>query len=122
LANRKDVKKMLHDTVVGNIESPSQLKNPERPIPAPLEAICLKAMNLLPDDRYQSVYELRNDIFAFMSGFAPKAENASPIKKTYLFINRNWLPLAFTLTLIMLIVIILVFIFSYEKGIISLNL
>jgi serine/threonine protein kinase len=122
LGNRKDVRKILHDTVVGNIESPSQLKNPLRPIPAPLEAVCLKAMNLLPDDRYQNVAELRNDIFAFMSGYAPIAENASTIKKTFLFINRNWLPLLFSITLSALVFLTIVFIIAYRKGIITISI
>ncbi|MFA7184541.1 MAG: serine/threonine-protein kinase, partial [Victivallales bacterium] len=106
LSNRKDVKRMLHDTVVGNIESPSQLKNLQRPIPPRLETICLKAMNLLPDDRYQSVGELRNDIFAFMSGYATIAENAGQIKKTFLFFTRNWLQLLSAATLFILLALI----------------
>ncbi|MDD5597417.1 MAG: hypothetical protein PHV82_05700, partial [Victivallaceae bacterium] len=116
LSNRKDVKKMLHDTVVGNIESPSQLKNLQRPIPPRLETICLKAMNLLPDDRYQSVGELRNDIFAFMSGYATIAENASPIKKTFLFFNRNWLQVLSAAILFILLVLIGLLIFAYGTG------
>ena len=122
LANRKDIKMMLHDTVVGNIESPSEMKNPLRPIPAPLEAICLKAMNRLPDDRYQNVAELRNDIFSFMSGFAPKAENAGTMKKTYLFFNRNWLPVLFTITLMALLVLIIILIFFYKDGVIVIDI
>ncbi|MDD5727752.1 MAG: serine/threonine-protein kinase [Victivallales bacterium] len=122
LGNRRDVRKMLHDTVVGNIESPSQLKNPARPIPAPLEAICLKAMNLLPDDRYQNVSDLRNDIFAFMTGYATTAENASTIKKTFLFINRNWLPLLFSLTLALLLLLSGLLILACYRGFITINI
>jgi serine/threonine protein kinase len=122
LSNRKDVKRMLHDTVVGNIESPSQLKNPQRPIPARLETICLKAMNLLPDDRYQSVGELRNDIFAFMSGYATIAENAGQIKKTVLFFNRNWLPVLFSLSVFLLLLLIAILIFAYKNSIITVNI
>ncbi|MDD5697897.1 MAG: serine/threonine-protein kinase [Victivallaceae bacterium] len=122
LSNRNDINKMLHDTVVGNIEPPSAMKNPQRPIPAPLEAICLKAMNRLPDGRYQSVAELRNDIFSFMSGHATKAENASPIKKTFLFINRNWLPVLFIATLVLLLAGTGMFIFAYGSGMITVNI
>jgi serine/threonine protein kinase len=122
LSNRKDVEKMLHDTVLGNIESPSQLKNPGRSIPSRLESICLKAMNLLPDDRYQSVTELRSDIYAFMGGYATKAENASTIKKTFLFINRNWLPLLFSVTFLTLLVLIALAIFAYKHGFITTNI
>lgn len=122
LSNRKDVKRMLHDTVVGNIESPSQLKNLLRPIPPRLETICLKAMNLLPDDRYQNVWELRNDIFAFMSGYATIAENAGQIKKTVLFFNRNWLELLFGTTLFILLTLIALLIFAYKTGMIVIDL
>ena len=121
LGNRKDIRKMLHDTVVGNIKSPSQLKNSKRTIPPRLEKICLKAMDVLPEDRYQSVSELRKDIFSFMGGFATKAENASTIKKTFLFINRNWLPVLFTITILTLLLLILILIFAYKNSIITIN-
>lgn len=62
-----------------------------RYVPPALEAICRKAMMVNPDERYQSVAELRADIQAFSAGFAPEAENASPLRKTALFINRNFL-------------------------------
>ena len=121
LGNRKDIRKMLHDTVTGNIESPSQLKNPKRSIPPRLEKICLKAMDVLPEDRYQSVSELRTDIFSYMGGYATKAENASTIKKTFLFINRNWLLVLFTLTILTLLLLITILIFAYQNSIITIN-
>jgi serine/threonine protein kinase len=99
----KPLKDILMETIHGNIEIP---KNPEalrRPIPAALEAVMLKAMSRNADDRYQTVNELREDIFAFLAGYAPKAEDASSIKKTYLFINRNWLASLFLITLAVLL-------------------
>ena len=122
LGNRKDIKGMLHDTVTGNIESPSQLKNQFRSIPPRLEKICLKAMDVLPEDRYQSVSELRTDIFSYMGGYATQAENASTIQKTFLFINRNWLPVLFTTTVLALLILITVLIFAYKTSIITINL
>jgi len=113
---------MLYDTVVGNIESPSQLKNPFRPIPPRLEKICLKAMDVLPEDRYQSVSELRTDIFSYMGGYATQAENASTIQRTFLFINRNWLPVLFITTVLALLVLVAVLIFAYKTSIITINL
>jgi len=121
LGNRKDIEKMLLDTVVGNIESPSQLKNSKRSIPSRLERICLKAMDVLPEDRYQSVYELRTDIFSFMGGFATQAEKASTIKKTFLFVNRNWLPVLFGITISILLFVIAILIFAYKKDLITIN-
>lgn len=122
LGNRSDIKKMLHDTVVGNIESPSQLKNPQRSIPPRLEKICLKAMDVLPEERYQNVSELRNDIFAFMSGYATIAENASTIKKTFLFINRNWLPVLFSFTVLALLILLTILVLFYKEGAIIIDL
>ncbi len=121
LGNRSDIKKMLYDTVVGNIQSPSQLKNPQRSIPPRLEKICLKAMDVLPEERYQSVSELRTDIFAFMSGFATIAENASTIKKTFLFFNRNWLLVLFSVTVFILLFLAAILIFAYKNEIITIN-
>jgi len=121
LGNRRDIRGMLHDTVVGNIESPSQLKNPFRAIPARLERICLKAMDVLPDARYQNVSELRKDIFSFMGGYATQAENASTIKKTYLFVSRNKLPLLFTASVLALLLLIIILVFAYKNNIITIN-
>lgn len=120
LGNRRDIRKMLHDTVVGNIKIPSKMKT-ERYVPPRLENICLKAMNIIPEERYQSVSELRTDIFAFMGGYATKAESANPIKKTHLFINRNWLPLLFTSTLLTLLLLIAILVFAYKNGFITIN-
>jgi eukaryotic-like serine/threonine-protein kinase len=44
---------------------PGQL-NPD--VPAPLEAICLKAMAKLPDNRYQTAAELHDDLERFRNG------------------------------------------------------
>lgn len=86
----KPVDEMLQLTVRGEIPPPSEVA-PNRPIPAALEAICRKAMELAPENRYQSVAELRADIQAFGAGFATEAEHASPLRRTALFINRNLL-------------------------------
>lgn len=56
-------------------------------------------MALNPDDRYQTVAELREDIFAFQTGYVPKAENASPLKHAGLFLGRNLLILMILLVL-----------------------
>ncbi|MCP3967320.1 MAG: serine/threonine protein kinase [Lentisphaerae bacterium] len=121
LANRQNVKKILHDTVTGNIETPREMRNSYRPIPAALEAICLKAMSLDPQERYQSVNEMRDDLFAFMSGYATVAEKAGSLKKTFLFINRNLIPLLFLITALILIVGLSAFIYLHYNELISFN-
>jgi serine/threonine protein kinase len=109
----KPVKDILMETIYGNIEFPKHSETMRRSIPAALEAVMLKAMSRESADRYQSVNELREDIFAFLAGYAPKAEDASSIKKTYLFINRNWLASLFLITLATLLGLCLWLVFLY---------
>ncbi|MEN9362641.1 MAG: hypothetical protein RL095_4176 [Verrucomicrobiota bacterium] len=58
-------------------------------IPPGLEAICLKAMARRPEDRYQNVGELLDELRAYQSGFAPKAETASFRRQVLLLYRRN---------------------------------
>jgi serine/threonine-protein kinase len=46
--------------------TPPRMLNPD--VPAPLEAICLKAMAKLPDNRYQTAAELHDDLDRFRDG------------------------------------------------------
>jgi eukaryotic-like serine/threonine-protein kinase len=46
--------------------TPPRMLNPD--VPPPLEAICLKAMAKLPDNRYQTAAELRADLERFRNG------------------------------------------------------
>ncbi len=87
----QQLKEVLRATIKGKIKAPRELENPQWPIPMALEAICLKAMERFPAKRYQSVYELRQDIIAFSSGYATTAEAAGVFKKSLLFLQRNWI-------------------------------
>lgn len=84
----KSVKERIDATVEGRIIPPRE-RAPEREIPAAVEAVILKAMSLRPEDRYQSVRELRNEVNAFIGGYATVAEKASVAKKTMLFMRRH---------------------------------
>ncbi|OGV56053.1 MAG: hypothetical protein A2X49_07600 [Lentisphaerae bacterium GWF2_52_8] len=84
----KDVKQILHDTMHGNIVPP-RLRRPDLMMPSPIEAVVLKAMMLDPDSRYQHVWQIRDDIYAFMGGFATSAERASFFKRTVLLVKRH---------------------------------
>jgi serine/threonine-protein kinase len=46
--------------------TPPRQLNPD--VPAPLEAICLKAMNKLPEHRYQTAAEMQADLEWFLNG------------------------------------------------------
>lgn len=115
----RPVNEMISETIQGNISFPDA-ENQKRQIPAALQAVVLKAMGRNPEERYQSVDELREDIFAFLGGFAPKAEAASSLKKTYLFVNRNWLATLFLITLLLLILACSWLALLYYEGILQL--
>ena len=77
---------VLRRTVSGQIPPPHKINSDINPS---LEAICLKAMALNPADRYTSATELRKEINACRQGFPSKAENATVIRSSMLFMVRN---------------------------------
>ena len=95
------MEEVFRRTVTGELPPPSEVAPDDRYIPGALEAICLKAMAVQPAERYASVGEMREDIFAFQTGYVPKAENASPLKHAGLFIGRNFLILLILLSLLL---------------------
>lgn len=97
----KDVKEMIRDTVEGRI-IPPKLRTPEKMIPTAIEAVIMKAMALNPEDRYSSAKELRDEVYAFIGGYATLAERATPLKKTILFAKRHKIILS-SLAIIMLL-------------------
>lgn len=100
----KTLKEMLGETVNGMIVPPSK-RAPERLIPSGLEAVVLKAMAVRPSDRYRGAKELRNDVLAFLSGYATHAERATPLKKALLFARRHRITvLSVSVTLFLLLV------------------
>lgn len=84
------VKKILLDTVKGNIIPPSK-RAPNLEIPYGIEAVIMKAMDPDPARRYATVKELRDDVAAFIDGFATEAEKASFFKKSMLLMRRHFL-------------------------------
>ena len=84
----EDLKSVISRTIKGTIIAPS-MKRPELTIPSSLEAICMKALKLKPEDRYQSVEEIINDIDAYRLGFVTEAEDFSFSKQLYLLYKRN---------------------------------
>ncbi|MDD7984012.1 protein kinase [Lentisphaera marina] len=68
---------------------PPSKRSPALHIDKGLASVCMKAMNEDPDQRYQSVDELRHEIDLYLDGFAPSAENASFLKTLRLLIRRH---------------------------------
>ena len=104
-AEGSSLKKILQDTVKGNITPPS-LRAPERNVPSGIEAVIRKAMALSPEERYHSVSELSREVLAFLDGFATEAEKASYFRKALLFFRRQLLlNLSIMVTLILLLIL-----------------
>ena len=62
---------------------------PVQQLPISLEAVVLKALKLVPQDRYQSVESLSQEVTKFLNGYATQAENAGFPKEFELFYVRN---------------------------------
>ena len=82
----KDVHEIMQNTVSGNYRKASEIK---ASIPPSLEAVCIKAMAVNPDDRYKTVLNLQKEILNYRNGFATKAENAPLIKIVKLWLIRH---------------------------------
>ena len=84
----ENFEELIINTAECKFLKPSELR-PDLNIPFSLEAVCLKAMQLKPEERYQSVEDLKKEIMDFRNGFATEAENASALKALQLLILRN---------------------------------
>ncbi len=62
---------------------------PENRVPEATAAVAMKAMSFDPNDRYQTVEELQEDIFKYQTGFATSAESASPLRLLTLTLKRH---------------------------------
>jgi serine/threonine protein kinase len=111
-----NVKEMLISTIKGEITPPNKVKNLPRPVPAGLEAIIMKAMQQNPDKRYQSVNELREDLFAYIGGYATTAESPGPTRKIWLFLVRNWRSLLLFITFVLLMALFGVILWLFSSG------
>ncbi len=103
---RLPMEEVFRRTVSGEVPPPSEAAPEGRYVPAALDAICRKAMAPNPADRYATVAEMREDIFAFQTGYVPKAEKASALKHAGLFIGRNVLILLLLLSLALGVVVV----------------
>jgi len=110
----QSLKLVLKKTREGRIKSPSELlKN----VPKSLEAVCMKALRTNPDDRYQTVKELVDDVQAYTRGFATDAEDAGYKEQFGHFIQRNAnVAILCTLFLCILVTSLVYFIRNLKMG------
>jgi serine/threonine protein kinase len=73
-----------------NGEPPPKLRHcPGGRLPEGLVAIVEKAMQRMPENRYQTVEALQRDIVAYQNGFAPSAERAGFFRQLQLLLGRR---------------------------------
>ncbi|MDP7035476.1 MAG: serine/threonine-protein kinase, partial [Planctomycetota bacterium] len=84
----KQSKVVLSAVIKGHLEPPSE-RRPDLSIPWELEQIVLKAMASNPDDRYQRVEHLQNDLEQFLSGHLVAAARYNLIQVLKKWVGRH---------------------------------
>ncbi|MBX2851994.1 MAG: serine/threonine protein kinase [Phycisphaeraceae bacterium] len=87
-----DVEEVLAQVLERPTPVPSEMA-PERDVPPELEAICLKALQKDPADRYSSVNELFQDLSAYRTGRPISVYRASALVRLVRWRDRHALPL-----------------------------
>ncbi|MDF7809415.1 serine/threonine-protein kinase [Pontiellaceae bacterium B12219] len=103
---------VLEATRTGHVVPPS-VRYPECQIPEALEAVVLKAIAKVPEDRYASVEILRNEISSFLGGYSTLAENSGFFREARLFIQRN--RLAVTIVFVSVVVLTIVMMLTVQS-------
>lgn len=80
------VEEVLEQTKKGEIISLDKFQSS---VPSALQAVCNKAMKLVPEDRYKNVEALKQDILAYLHGFATSAEDLGLRGQLKLLVKRN---------------------------------
>jgi serine/threonine protein kinase len=78
-------------------------------LPRALRAICTRALAHAPEDRYQSVRELSEDINRFLDGSAVIAHRENPFEKAGRFVANYRMAVVLVLTYMVLRVLLLLF-------------
>lgn len=82
------VDEMLERTQKGEIRNLNELLGNNK-VPLGLEALVSKALAVDPDERYQTVAALKNDLDKYSGGFATSAEDASSMTQLVLLLKRH---------------------------------
>jgi serine/threonine protein kinase len=105
-----NVNEILKNTLLGNIVPPHLRSSQD--VPLGLQAVVKRAMEVNPDQRYQTVLELKNDVQKFLEGYSTEAENSNIFREVKLFIKRN--KAASSITFLGLIIICLLSVFFIQ--------
>ena len=86
--DKQEQKEIIKAVRTGNYYRPRRFST-ARNVSEELEAICLKAMALRREDRYQNVSELLNDLYAHQEGKPVSAYKGNPFSKLKKLFQRN---------------------------------
>ena len=106
----KNLDEIFEKTLAGSYSTTAEDK---KNIPAALAAVINKALSSEKNLRYETVNEIRDDVEAYMGGFATSAENAGVLKNILLFMNRHKV---LTGSTILIVAITTVFIIRLKKS------
>lgn len=87
-AGVKNIREMLDRIIVGRVTPPDH-RVPEMSIARELSAIIMKALSLRPEDRYEKVLDLIDDIYRYRQGHAVSAKQDNWLESFVKWINRN---------------------------------
>ena len=79
---------VLEKTLKG-IVVPMKIVSPQNELPEVLELICGKCLSLRPDERYQGINELLEDIEAFQDNLPTRAQNPGVLVRLFLLLKRH---------------------------------
>jgi hypothetical protein len=83
-----DEETVLANTVAGRVVSPDQRVDGVA-VPRGLADVVMQALQRSPEDRYESVQALGNEVRRYLKGYAPDAEHAGLARQLWLLIARN---------------------------------
>ncbi|MCH2205541.1 MAG: serine/threonine protein kinase [Lentisphaerales bacterium] len=106
---------ILNKTISGQMIPPVQ-RFPELQVQQSLNAVVMKATSLSQQHRYESVSDLRNEVYNYQAGFATRAENASFLRGLSLLYQRNKLICNLSFSFVLIVVVISAqFIYNLNK-------
>ncbi|MFY9256372.1 MAG: serine/threonine-protein kinase [Fuerstiella sp.] len=81
-----DVQTTLNQVVRGKFDHPRSI---DRKLPSALASICVKAISLAPEDRYQTASELADDVSRYLANEAVAAHKDSVLERVARFCRRR---------------------------------
>ena len=96
---------VLKATLESQIPNPCE-SYPDCKVPPSLGAVTFKALATNPEERYESVSELKEEVHRFLDGFSTDAEAPNFIREAGLFVSRNRTPFLISFLSLILVTVL----------------